>query len=702
MLAAGLLAAPWLMGAARAADPAPCDPAMACFDVTLKPANMLGDFYLDGVLAAAGVSSARLVGTPSVPHTLEVRNIQEPGAPGFGDLYIYPNQAVVQSTRAGWVWVLSFYVSQKQYLKGTLVYICDPKFRAAGESLACRPTVDGVLQPDVAPGASASYYLTGGGHSVHTDLVGDSAGNYSSTARDDSVFVTAGWRNYFTAAFTKNGQFNLSLYPAGLVADLYVDGALVAAQSSTASLYVGAGVQHKVEARNITDPAAAGKYKLNDAALNAIVYAGRSAAVVLRPAKVWLTGTLSLVCYFNQKLVADDVQCAVSVDGAPLGTVAHNGRGLFSLANGPHTVTVTAAGASAGQWPAPKTLAINTVGGYTWYATASFLKGVTAVSAPPAGAGPAAPANSISGPFELGGQVDSFNAPDKMKYAGMTWVKRQIWWSPGATLDTNLINDAHAKGFKILVALVGDAGFFAGGVHFDEYAAFAGRVAAAGADGIEIMNETNLDRSWPRGEIDPVKYTDLLRRSYIQIRAANPGTLIVSAAPAPTGAEGAFGLDRVWNDDRYVRGLVAAGALNYMDCLGVHYNEGIISPTLSSGDPRDSYYTRYYGGMVNTYLAFIGGQKQLCFTEFGYLSPDGYPPLPSFFGWGGNTDANEQAQWLAEAVSIARSSGKVRLLIVFNVDFTQYGDDPIAGFAMIRPGGGCPACDTLHTVTGGR
>ena len=40
-------------------------------------------------------------------------------------------------------------------------------------------------------------------------------------------------------------------------------------------------------------------------------------------------------------------------------------------------------------------------------------------------------------------------------------------------------------------------------------------------------------------------------------------------------------------------------------------------------------------------------------------------------------------------------------MIVFNVDFTVYGDDPQAGFAIIRPGGACPACDSLHAVTGG-
>ena len=41
-------------------------------------------------------------------------------------------------------------------------------------------------------------------------------------------------------------------------------------------------------------------------------------------------------------------------------------------------------------------------------------------------------------------------------------------------------------------------------------------------------------------------------------------------------------------------------------------------------------------------------------------------------------------------------------MIVFNVDFKEYGADPQAGYAIIRPGGSCPACDTLRQVTGGR
>ncbi len=313
---------------------------------------------------------------------------------------------------------------------------------------------------------------------------------------------------------------------------------------------------------------------------------------------------------------------------------------------------------------------------------------------------PAPPPSGAS--WELGGQVSDFSKPDKMKYAGMYWVKIQVKWSPGATASDSQIVSAHNQGFKVLLSVLGAPADISGGANFDNYAAYVGELARLGADAIEVWNEMNIDREWPAGQINPVTYTDLLKRSYQAIKAKNANTLVISGALAPTGAEGAFGLDHVWNDSRYIAGLASAGAAAYMDCIGIHYNEGIISPTATSGDPRDNYFTRYYAGMVNTYYNAFGGAKKLCFTELGYLSPEGYGPLPGNFGWAGDTSAAEQAQWLGEAANLAKNSGKVRLMIVFNVDFTLYGDDPQGGYAIIRPGGACPACDSLRAVTGGR
>jgi hypothetical protein len=171
----------------------------------------------------------------------------------------------------------------------------------------------------------------------------------------------------------------------------------------------------------------------------------------------------------------------------------------------------------------------------------------------------------------------------------------------------------------------------------------------------------NIDREWANGHIDPGLYTQLLAKAYNAIKSANPNVAVISGAPSPTGAEGAFGSAAVWNDDRYVAGMAAAGAANYMDCIGAHYNEGIVSPNQTSGDPRSEYYTRYFWGMVNTYYNAFGGARPVCFTELGYLSPEGYGALPGSFAWGADTSVAEQAAWLRDAVSLSRSSGKVKL-----------------------------------------
>jgi len=318
---------------------------------------------------------------------------------------------------------------------------------------------------------------------------------------------------------------------------------------------------------------------------------------------------------------------------------------------------------------------------------------------------PAASVATTSG-FELGGQVAGFSRPDLMTYAGMTWVKRQVQWNPGdsASGHFDVITDAHGKGFKILLSVKGNPDNTTSD-KFASYATFVGDLAGAGADGIEVWNEMNIDREWQAGAISPAAYVPLLQQAYTAIKAKNGGTLVVSGAPAPTGYYG--GCSGAGCDDAlYVQGMVNAGALNYMDCLGIHYNEGVVSPTQTSGDPRGNpnHYTRYYQSMVDTYWNAEGGRKKLCFTELGYLSGQEWGGLPGGFLWKPpyNLTVAEQAQYLADATRLSRDQGKVRLMIVFNVDFTVFTDDPQAGFAMIRPGGSCPACDAVRAVTGGR
>ncbi len=310
-------------------------------------------------------------------------------------------------------------------------------------------------------------------------------------------------------------------------------------------------------------------------------------------------------------------------------------------------------------------------------------------------------------PLPVGGHVLHFRDEAKaaMHSAGMTWVKWQIPFhlEEPLTVARDRINWSHEAGFKVLLSITGEKEALAAGgdAYLDAYASFLGEVAALGVDAIEVWNEMNLDREWPRGQIDPRRYAVMLNKAYIAIKAANPATMVITGALAPTGAEGAFGLDEVWNDDRYYFGMANAGVADYADCIGVHYNEGILPPTAQGGDPRDEYPTRYLPLMLQrAAFPFRNHGIPMCITEMGYLSPEGYGPLPEDFAWAQGTSVEEQAEWLSGALLVASnfSMMPVELAIVWNIDFDSYGADPQAGYAIIRPDGSCPACAAIASL----
>jgi hypothetical protein len=292
-----------------------------------------------------------------------------------------------------------------------------------------------------------------------------------------------------------------------------------------------------------------------------------------------------------------------------------------------------------------------------------------------------------------------------MKGAGMTWAKSQIRWDGSAPASTaqGAIDAAHSNGFKSLLSIVGDKNQLAANPtqYYQNFANFLAGVAALGPDAIEVWNEPNIDAEWPDGQVNGANYAQMMAASFAAIKRVNGNIIVISAAPAPTGFFGGKCATQGCDDNIFIQQMAQAGAANSMDCVGIHYNEGILSPSKTSGDPRGNsgHYTRYYQSMVNLY-AGVFPSKPLCFTEIGYLSSEGYGPLPTAFAWAANVTAQDQAVWLAEAATLAKNSGRVRLFIVWNVDSTNYGVDPQAGYAIIRPNNTCNACVTLGAVMG--
>ena len=314
---------------------------------------------------------------------------------------------------------------------------------------------------------------------------------------------------------------------------------------------------------------------------------------------------------------------------------------------------------------------------------------------------PPAPAPISGGSFELGAHItnQSFPHADKMHYAGMTWAKEQVAYGGDAS---SLIAAAHANGLKIQVSALGSASLVTQAGFEQEFANWVAGIAAAGADAIEVWNEPNIDREWQIGHISPQAYTNLLCASYRAIKAANPGTAVISAAPSPTGYFGGCSPNGC-DDAPWMAGLRDAGAAQCMDYLGAHHNAGATSPSARSGHPAGTHHSWYFLPQTELYYNSFGGARKLFYTEMGYASQEGVPSFSDAFGWARGINNAQQAAWLAEGVQLSVNTGMVRCIIVWNIGRSRYaGYDPQDGYNIIRPDGSCPACDTLHNVLGTR
>ena len=333
------------------------------------------------------------------------------------------------------------------------------------------------------------------------------------------------------------------------------------------------------------------------------------------------------------------------------------------------------------------------------HVTAVIIAGEEGDAAP----APSAPIPVSGGSFELGGHVRDMGLPfaGQMHNAGMTWTKVQVHYGQDAS---GIIQGAHSQGFKIQLSGLGSSGMVTQSGFEQDIANWLAGLAAAGADAIEVWNEPNIDREWQIGHISPQAYTDLLCTSYRAIKAANAGTAVISAAPAPTGWFGGCSANGC-DDLPWIQGMYNAGAANCMDYLGSHHNAGATSPSARSGhpaDPSSTHHSWFFLPQTELYYNTFGGTRKLFYTEMGYASQEGLPTFSDQFSWARGTNNAQQAAWLAEAVQLSANTGMVRSIIVWNIDFVRYGSDPQDGFAIIRPGGGCPACDSLHNVLGTR
>ncbi len=335
----------------------------------------------------------------------------------------------------------------------------------------------------------------------------------------------------------------------------------------------------------------------------------------------------------------------------------------------------------------------------------------------PAPPSPSPPPSPVAG-FGYGIQVhlpgqDMNQVLGAVNDLGLSWVKQQIEWKvfepvPGqiqwSELDT-MVNAADAHGLRLLFSVVKAPAWSRSTseedgppLSFHDYWTFVGALAARYAgrvEAYEIWNEQNLRREWNGQPLSASRYVELLAGAYNAVKVADPGAVVVSGAPAPTG----------WNDgvtaidDRvYLDAMYAAGLKSYSDAIGAHpngwANHASIyccrqEPDVPSHNDHPSFFFRHTIEDYWNIMVRWGDQgARLWATEFGWGSLDGLAggAQPGYEFVAYNSEA-DQADYLTQAFSLARSGSYVGVMFVWNLNFC-----PVAGagaeqcyWGIVRP-----------------
>jgi uncharacterized protein YraI len=335
---------------------------------------------------------------------------------------------------------------------------------------------------------------------------------------------------------------------------------------------------------------------------------------------------------------------------------------------------------------------------FVWAAYTTF----SGTAAPAAAAAAPAAGAAKAGAFEVGAHVNGAERLDMMTDTGFKWIKYQVVVDGGAPDLAGLLGQYKAAGLKVLIGAVGNRGRADDVNYHKEFAGILANIAAQGADAIEVWNEPNLDREYGgsgNGKVNPENYANMLREAYGAIKAANPNTLVIAGAPAPTGYFGGNCTQAGCNDDQFLQRMAATGAAAWMDCQGAHYNGSPNPPDLRSGGPTGDHYSWYFWGTFDMTYNALGGKVPVCFTEMGYVTKDGIAgSLPGGFSWGNNITLANQAEWSARLVTLLKQSGRARIAIFWNWNFRQFNDDPQAGYSLLRPDGSCPSCGAIKAA----
>ena len=190
----------------------------------------------------------------------------------------------------------------------------------------------------------------------------------------------------------------------------------------------------------------------------------------------------------------------------------------------------------------------------------------------------------------------------------------------------------------------------------------------------EIWNEPNVSDNWGGLTPDPVGYVGLLRAAYPQVKAADPGALVVGPAVTTVGDLPPNAPYSAMGDLAYLNGIYDAGGAPYFDVLSDHpYGFGD-APEVDPRTPGHPLVFRRVELHREIMVAHGDAAKPIWATEMGWaMDPAlaGHPECPRpdwYFIW----SPQQQADFLVRAFQWARSRWSwMGAMFVFNYDFNQ-------------------------------
>ena len=311
-------------------------------------------------------------------------------------------------------------------------------------------------------------------------------------------------------------------------------------------------------------------------------------------------------------------------------------------------------------------------------------------------AAPAAPSSNFRGKnlFGYGIQVnggDPAGEAGDIKSLGFGWVKIQLPWKDGEPSKGNLtlgsydnfVNTMSSNGIKVLLSIVKapdwsrrqnatpgegppdnmqDAADFMGNVA----ARYCGKVGA-----IEVWNEANLDVEWhdKRG-LSAALYMDMLKKSFVAIKAKCPDIVVVSGASTPNGLNSATAID----DVTYLHQMYQNGLKDYSDAIGAHPSGFRTAPDVPwTGASLGSYADHrsfLFRGTMDAYRAVMvqygDANKQIWPTEFGWPVGTGGGAHPA----GQHNSAEVAGDYYVRAYQWGKAQGWVGVMFAWQLDFS--------------------------------